>query len=214
MKRIICIIVSVLLGCALLLAGTLIYVDKTEWTLRPEEYNVSIPITTACGTIFEIENQVKVEVLKKCPNAYLGEIDWETSSNDGFETLADGKISFIYCENLGTWNGYYSYDRYVFCEVTVDLTAKEITQIEIYGNNQLGGRNEIETYPEFEEIRESLRGNWKLANFYKEYNVTWCYINVYATHVWAKFTVRLVDGTEKRLEGRITNGEFIIDKEI
>jgi len=217
MKRIVRIIIisaiSLIVAFVLLFVGMLVYVDKTEWSLRSKDYNVSIPITIKNGTIAEIEEQARVEALKEYPNAYLGEISWRTRSNKGFETLADGTIDFKYCENLGTWHGYYGYNRYALCDVTVDLGAKQITKIDIYGNSQLGGREEFKTYPDFKEIRGLLHENWRLSDFHGEYEVSACYVDIlhgYAST--ANFTIKLPDGTEQNLEGKIENGILTFDR--
>ena len=212
MKRVLIILFSVLLLCVLLLVGVLIHVDKTEWTLRSKVYDVSIPITVSSGTIAEIEEQARIEALKEYSNAYLGKIDLSASSISDFR-FSDGEIEFTYCENLGSKNGYYSYDRYALCVITVDLSTRQINKIDIYGNNQLGGLAEVNSYSEFQEIEVSLHESEHLMRIQEDYEITWYSVSIYATHTRVRFGYRS-GGVNKGFSGRIEDGILIIDSDI
>ncbi len=129
----------------------------TEWNMRSKTYEVSYPVSITDGTISEIEKQVKKIVVEEYEyeNAYLGGILISTDTDDGFNNLTDGIIKFTYCHNLGK-GILYRHDRFARLDVYVDLRTKQITQIEIYGNDQLGAMRKIESYPEMAEIRENL----------------------------------------------------------
>ena len=108
MKKTAFVIISIILAFVLLLAIILIHLERTEWTLRSETTDVSIPIKTDSTTLAEIEAQVRREALQRYPDAYLSEITWIAASNEGFENLTDGKVEITYCDNPGNEQGFYN----------------------------------------------------------------------------------------------------------
>jgi len=150
--------ISIIMGIIVLYFSiALLESSITEWTLRPKTYDVSYPVSITDGTISEIEKQAKKIVIEEYEyeNAYLGAILISTDTDDGFNNLTDDMIKFTYCHNLGK-GILYRHDRFALLNVYVDLRTKQITQIEIYGNDQLGALRKIESYPEMAEIRENL----------------------------------------------------------
>lgn len=173
----------------------------TEWTLRSKTYNIKYPIQVNNSSISEIEKQVKSFVLDKYENAYLGEITIATDSDEGFDTFSDGTIIFTYCHKLED-SFIYQYDRFVHCEVCVDLKSKQIEQFHIYGNQQLGGLIEIESYPEIDEIRKDLYLYCDSQEMItRPYTVEKSYLRIYHYGIAStSFTIRLSNGSEIELK--------------
>ena len=166
MKKII--IISVLaifvIGCLLasVLLVTLIHTDKYEWSLKTKAYELAIPLTLDDLTISEIEEQAYTEAKKIYPSSYLTNLKWKAETNSAFENLTDGNITFTYCANLGNKNGYYPYDRYVYCDIDVDMKRRIINKATVYGNYRMGEGENLKVYPEFEEIRNLLKNYSKM----------------------------------------------------
>ena len=79
-------------------------------------------------------------------------------------------------------------------------------------NEVLRGRDKFEKYPEFKEIRDSLYKCRWLMDFTGEYEVANSYVDIlYGDVHTANFTIKLPDGTENMLKGRIVDGIFIIE---
>ncbi len=203
MKKIAFVIMSIILAFILLLAIVLIHLERTEWTLRGETIDVAIPIKTDSGTLAGIEAQARREALQRYPNAYLSEITWIAASNEGFENLTGGEVKITYCDNLGNAKGFYNYDRYAFCTISVDLKKREITKIDTYGNFQLNGKSKFETYPDFDEIRDAMHRYCSVSNeLSKGYTIEKCYVSIrYGSVTTANFTVRLPNGVESNIKG-------------
>lgn len=194
--------ISVLMGFVILYLGIAVTEDYlTEWTLKSKTYNVAVPISITEGSISEIEKQARRVVLDKYENAYLGEIVISVNTDEGFNSFSDGTVVLTYCHKLKD-SFIYRYDRFVHCEVSVDLKTKRIQKICVYGNNQLGGLKEIESYPEINEIREKLYqycDNQEMIA--KPYVVVRGYLHMYHYGIArSSFTIRLSDGSAIELK--------------
>lgn len=186
-----------------------IHIERTEWVLREKIYDLNIPLKITEETIAEIEEQVEKVVLKEYSNAYLGEIKFKSNSKEDIGSLLEGEFEFIYCKNLGNGNGFYNYDRFVLCEIRVNLKQKLITHMRIYGNNQLGGLEKIEQYPEIKEIRDIIYKYCKnIEKIEKEYAITSCFINILNNNtIMTNFTIVSKNGNSKKIQGIIRQYE-------
>ena len=209
MKRITFSFIICIAVICVMFISCLVYLDKTEWTLREKAYNLNVPIVVKDGTIDEIEKQVKVELRKFGYDMCLSAITWETRTHNGFEKLAEGKLMFEYYQNIGNANGYYSYDRYIQYKVNVDLELKEITEVKTYGNFQLGG-SELNVFPEFAQIRQSVRAFWKDKGIAEPYEIQRCILSVDPFDE-AMLICRIKDnrGTEKVTRGKLSAREYV-----
>lgn len=203
MKKLAFVIIGILLVFVLLLAVVWVHLERTEWTLRGETVNVSIPIVVERGTLAEIEEQTRREALQRYPDAYLSEITWVAVSNEGFEKCTDGEVQITYCDNLGNAKGFYNCDRYASCRVSVDLGKKEITKIETYGNFQLSGESKFEVYPDFDEIRDAIyRYCSENEQLSEGYTIKNCYVLIsHGSATTVNYTVCLSNGTEANIRG-------------
>ena len=207
MKKVICvfaIVVAVLLSFLLI-----IILNPSEWAMHSETHYIDIAVASTNETISEIEQQVKKEVIKKFPNAYLGEIQWLTCSGEGFRTFSEGELRFIYCENLGSLNGYYEFDRYVRCEVIVDIRKMKITKIYIHGNNQTGGyATAITNYPEIFDIKRILEKYGEDAHSTGE--VDYCYVSIIGDK--ARVSTKFSDNPKELIKGIISKRSSTSDE--
>ncbi len=209
MKKYIIAMISIVLLLALLLSIVLLHLERMEWTMRSETTEVSIPLNAGNMTLAEIEKQTRQIALQRYPKAYLSEIVWIAASSEGFEKCTDGELTLVYCDNLGNANGFYSYDRYAFCAISVQLSKKEITKIETYGNFQLTGESTLRTYPDFDEIRAAMHRYCNAAyGDTGSHTIAWCNVSLRNEGVAsARFRLQKPDGESFVLTGKL-NGLY------
>ena len=210
MKKILLVIIGVMF---ILFGISLLHLEKTEWVLKEKIYNLNIPVNIIDGTIAEIEEQAKKVLPSKYSTAYLSEIKFTTKSKDGFEKFSDGILEFIYCDNLGTLSGFYKYDRYALCKISIDLQQHLITEVKVYGNNQIGGLNKLEIYPDIKEIQETIYTYCKKnTSLTEDYTIMGCFIDIIrADIIMSSFTVKLSNETQRQIHGKIVkiNGTYM-----
>ncbi len=202
MKRLLIIIISIIAIISLLF---LIHLERTEWVLREKVYDLDIPLSVNNGTIDSIEKQVKKVIPDKYANSHLCEIKFIGDSNESFETFTDGEIVFVYYENLGNANGFYNCERFALCEIHIDLQQELITRMRVYGNSQICDLEELETYPEINEIRNVIYGYCENSKeFESGYTIVGGFVNILNDDtIMSSFTIELAAGTQRQKFGKI-----------
>lgn len=198
MKKSIVITLSIVWLFALIL-----HILGGEWNLKHKTYEISYEIGDADKSLTDIENYTQNIAQVYLPDSYLGSIILCASSGKSFDSLVGGTLEFVYCKNIGDLYGIYKYDRFVRCSVFVNLDKNAITNVEIYGNDQMGGLQKLTKFPEFEEIKLAFDDYYK-DMFDEGYEIISGYAHILANdNIISYFSVSHSNGNQERVRGYV-----------
>jgi len=206
-------VVAILLGIGVFMLSIL-FVFNDDWVLREKVYPVTIPITNS-DDLNSIEKQTKTEAKKHYENAYLGRVFWKSSSKQEFDDL-HGTVIFRYYAYLGKqWGfepiGKQEREKYAICEVTVDLSQNVIIEVRIYGNDQLGGGEEITDFDN-KTIYAILYNDTQFKKLLETYNDFGVNITMYSHKKYLTFGFTASDGRRKVVSGGIGYGYVYLEQ--
>ncbi len=200
--------------CCLVLYFSLAIIHSyfTEWTMPTKTHMVTHSITNNT-TLAEIEKQTRKVAQKYLPNCYLGTIIFSATSEESFETLSNGNLELIYFKNIGDLYGFYTFERFAYCSIYVDLNQGCINKIKTYGNDQIGGTEKLNTFPEIVTIKNAFSDYYNHL-FNKPFTINKGYIQVIQEdNITATFSLLLSDGTKKDIKGsvKLNSGKYYFE---